>query len=92
MYRGKEQKGRMRIRDLKVIIILSMVLVVFMTGTAMAVDPQAPASLAQYKEDGTTAIAQGGTTDEATVTIKATVTDADSTAQLQVEIMDTRWE
>ena len=51
--------------------------------------PNAPADHSQYKSDGTTPIAQGGTTDETTVVIKATVSDPDGgTVQLQVEIID----
>jgi hypothetical protein len=47
-----------------------------------------PTGLAQFRNDGTTSIASGGTTDQAIVKIKATVTDADSSVQLQVEIID----
>jgi hypothetical protein len=67
--------------------VLVMVLVLSVTGTAMAVDPSAPADHAQYKSDGATAIAQGGSTNQTTVKVKATVNDADSTVQLQVEII-----
>jgi hypothetical protein len=40
--------------------------------------PDDPASLAQYKLDGTTVITQGSTTDEASIIIKASVDDTDS--------------
>lgn len=50
--------------------------------------PLDPTSLAQFKSDGTTPIATGGTTDQTTVVLKATVTDPDpgSTIRLEVEV------
>lgn len=55
---------------------------------AVNTPPNAPAGLAQFKSDGTTSIPTGGTTNESTLVVKGTVSDADSaqTLQLQVEI------
>ena len=49
--------------------------------------PNLPTSLQQYKADGTTSIATGGTTYETTVVFTATVSDVDSNSiKLQVEV------
>lgn len=49
--------------------------------------PDAPAGLGQFKADGSTAIAIGGTTTETTVVLKATLTDPSAdTVKLQVEV------
>ncbi len=98
-FKTKKEESKMRRRFKEIIAdsssILSLVLipalvVVFMlsaAGTAMSAAPSDPTGLAQYKNDGTTAIVPGGTTNQATVKIKATVT-GDSAVQLQVEIID----
>jgi hypothetical protein len=54
---------------------------------AVADPPAQPASLAQIKSDGTTAIAVGATTDEATVVFRAAVSDPDpgDSVRLQIE-------
>lgn len=70
-------------------IVLSMFLAVFITGMAIAATPDLPTSEGQYKSDGVTTIAQGGTTDETTVRITAVLTDPDlDSVQLQVEFAD----
>ncbi|MGH7515876.1 MAG: hypothetical protein ACREOC_00185 [Gemmatimonadales bacterium] len=50
--------------------------------------PNAPATLAQFKSNGTTSIPTGGLTNEGTVVLKGTVTDPDAgnTVKLQVEV------
>lgn len=55
--------------------------------SAVAEPPTDPASLAQLKSDGTTAIAVGATTDETTVIFQAAVSDPDpgDSIRLQVE-------
>ncbi len=55
--------------------------------SAVPEPPADPASLAQLKSDGTTAIAVGATTDETTVIFQATVSDPDpgDSIRLQVE-------
>jgi hypothetical protein len=49
--------------------------------------PATPTSLAQYRSNGSTVIATGGATNETTVVVKATVSDADAgnTVRLEVE-------
>jgi len=85
---SKEMKRFSTIKS-ELIIICSMFLVVFITGAAMAAAPNPPSGAAQYKSDGLTAIAQGGTTDDTTVRISATVSDPDGgNVQLEVEIVD----
>jgi hypothetical protein len=74
---------------MQMVYILMIAFTVFMSGTSFAAAPSQPSSLNQYKNDGSTAIAQNGITDERLVKIKGTVTDSDSQAQLQVEIRDT---
>lgn len=50
-------------------------------------DPPAdPTSLSQFRSDGITAIARGGTTDERTVVIRGTVADPDPGDQVRLEI------
>lgn len=54
-------------------------------GTNLA--PNNPSSMGQYKSDGTTAIAEGGTIQETTVIFKATISDPDGgNVKLQVEV------
>jgi uncharacterized protein YmfQ (DUF2313 family) len=51
--------------------------------------PDAPADHAQYRSDASTAINEGWTTNETTVTVKATVSDPDTdNVKLEVEIID----
>jgi len=79
-----KMKGR---RIIEAILIVTIVLL--MSTLAMATDPNAPTGLGQYQNDGTTAITQGGNTDETVVNIRATVTDPDNdNVQLQVEVID----
>jgi hypothetical protein len=54
------------------------------------VAPNAPSDHSQYQSDGTTPISQGGSTNETTVVIKATVSDpnAADTVSLEVEFID----
>ena len=71
------------------IMVCSMLLAIFFAGAAMAAAPDLPANLGQYKSDATTAIAQGGSTDETFFIILADVTDSDlNDVQLEVEIID----
>jgi hypothetical protein len=51
-----------------------------------AASPDVPAGLAQARSDGTTAIAPGGTTNEPTVTITASVSDPDARDLVTLEI------
>ncbi|MDO8282425.1 MAG: CxxxxCH/CxxCH domain-containing protein [Thermodesulfovibrionia bacterium] len=70
-------------------IVLSMVLAVFITGAAFAANPDLPVGPEQYVSKGDIAITQGGTTDESTIRIKASVSDPDlNNVQIQVEIID----
>ena len=48
--------------------------------------PHAPASLGQFKSNGTTAIAVGGTTNESTVKFQGLLTDPDTTSQLRLDV------
>ena len=51
--------------------------------------PGAPASLTQYKSDGTTVLTKGVYTNQTTLVFKGTVTDPDSdTVQLDIELAD----
>ncbi|UCH79992.1 MAG: cytochrome c3 family protein, partial [Nitrospiraceae bacterium] len=60
----------------------------FTTGTA-ANPPDAPSDHNQYRNDGTTLIAQGGSINGTTIKIKATVSDPDTDdTKLEVEILD----
>ena len=53
---------------------------------AMPEIPEDPTGLGQFKADGTTTIAVGGTTDQPTVVFEATVTDPDPGDALQLEV------
>jgi hypothetical protein len=51
----------------------------------MSILPSNPSSMSQYKSDGTTQIATGGTTTETTVILSSTVSDADPSDILMAE-------
>lgn len=71
------------------IVIQAMLLAVFFTGVAIAAVPLDPAGVTQYKTNGVTVISQGGTTEEATVRVFATISDPDfDNVQLQVEFIE----
>ncbi|MBI4421372.1 MAG: hypothetical protein HY560_11155, partial [Gemmatimonadetes bacterium] len=53
---------------------------------AVPQDPAAPTSLQQFESDGTTAIPPAGTTADATVVFKATVSDPDPGDQLRLQV------
>lgn len=53
---------------------------------AQPTDPNKPTNLGQFRSDGTTAIAVGGTTDEQTVVFKATVSDPNSGDRIRLEV------
>ena len=60
----------------------------FAVGEPANADPDIPATLGQFKNDGTTSITTGGFTNETTVKLKATVSDPDvgDTVKLQIEV------
>jgi hypothetical protein len=60
----------------------------FTVNTASNTPPALPTGPGQFRSDGVTAIAAGGTTNESTVVFKATVSDPDGgTVQLEVEVV-----
>ncbi|MBI5099393.1 MAG: CxxxxCH/CxxCH domain-containing protein [Nitrospirae bacterium] len=86
---NKMKTKRFNTIESALIIACSMLIAVFMTGAAMAAAPNVPSGFDQYKSDGITAIAQGGTTDETSVRIISTVSDPDlDNVQIEVEIID----
>lgn len=71
------------------IILHSMILAVFIIGTANAAAPDLPSGAGQWKTNGITSISPAGSTDETTVRIIATVTDPDTdNVLLEVEIIN----
>ncbi|MBI4827081.1 MAG: hypothetical protein HY807_11800 [Nitrospirae bacterium] len=71
------------------LIVQTMLLAVFFTGAAIAAVPDSPAGVTQYKTNGVTVIPQGGTTEEVTVRVFATISDPDlDNVQLQVEFIE----